>query len=454
MFGVKQKWLIFIALACAAVMVDVDMTAINLAVHTIANSLSMSVATAKWVVDGYTIAAACLMAFGGSCADNIGDKKVFQTGLVAFMLASLAVGLSQGPVSIIVSRIIQGGCIAFTFPVAMTIAQRVFPQEQQGMAIGLLISIAGVSQALGPTIGGAIIHLLSWRWIFLLNIPVAVLSLVIMVTCLPAPQAKERQPIKISLLVPLIVGLFALITAFNEFRQLGGITSLSFLGLIVLAIISLSLFAYRELNHKTPILDLRILASPAVNLVMMMRLLINFTYFGWLFLLGILLQQTLGYSAFLAGVIMMSLTLVIAVLSGPVGKMIDKIGSYKVAGLGLVLALIANVMLGMFVFFHPTWYLCLSLLVAGLAAALLIPSNATACMGALPPEKAGAGMGMLFTAGFIGSALGVAILGTIAEGQASFLIGFGYCMMVAAGLSIICLLMFASLIKHAKKQTA
>ena len=155
------KWWIFISLALSVMLVNVDLSAVNLAIPSITDDLNLTLNAAQWIINGYTIAAAALMAYAGRLCDMFGYRKIFLPGLLVFILTSIAVAFSMGAWSISLSRIFQGASIAFIFPIAGVIVRDVFPQNEQGFAIGLIVSIAGFSQALGPTFGGILISLLS-----------------------------------------------------------------------------------------------------------------------------------------------------------------------------------------------------------------------------------------------------------------------------------------------------
>lgn len=406
----NHKWLIFLALALSVVMVDVDMTAVNLAIATIAKELQLTLPTAQWIINGYTIAATALIAFGGRCGDVFGRKKIFQRALLMFAVASVAVGVSQGDLSIVISRILQGACIAFTFPLATIIARDIFPANQRGFAIGLLISIAGISQSIGPTVGGLIIHFANWRWIFFINVPLALCSYWLIHHYLPTSDVSNSSKMDFLGLLSLIIGLFAVITALNG-ASATGIASFDFISLMVLGIIGLSVFAFREFHTPTPLLDLSLLLNKPFTIIITTRMFVNFIYFSWLFLLGLLLQNILDHSTIESGFIMLFLTAIIAVLATPVGKLIDAIGSKTPLLIGLSLMTISCLLLSIVPQYQSIKYLAANLLLSGIAIGLLIPSSATAAMHSAPMKKGGAAMGVLFTCGFLGAALGVAISG-------------------------------------------
>jgi EmrB/QacA subfamily drug resistance transporter len=439
----NQKWLVFVGLALSIMMVDIDVTAANLAVSDIIHDLNLTVSTGQWIIDGYSMAATVLMAFAGRCGDIYGHKKNFLIALVVFAISSCAVGLSQGAWSIVVSRILQGACIAFTFPIATVIARKVFPKEQHGFVISLLISIAGISQALGPAFGGIMLSIASWRWIFLINIPLALLAYYLINRFLEKDAVNPKEKLDVSALLFLIVGLFSLMTGFNEINQFG-LASVEFISLMIIAIVALFLFVRSELKGKNPLLDLKLLINHSLARIITARLLINFVYFSWLFGISLLLQKVFNYSSLFSGTVLLSLTLVTAILAIPVGKLIDYVGFKKPLLIGTILMTIANIFLSLPIIDNSLMMLIISLLIAGLSVSLLIPSSATAVVGLVTMEKTGAAMGVFFTCGFLGNSLGVAISGSLLA-EYTIKQGFSYAMIVCAFLAFVSFLLCLSL---------
>ncbi len=429
----QQKWLIFAGLALSVVMVDIDITASNLALSTISQSLQMPLSSAQWLIDGYTMAAAALMAFGGRSGDLYGHKRVFQFALLLFTIASALVGLSHNGITIVLSRIFQGGCIAFTFPLATIIARQIFPLEKQGFVIGLLISIAGISQAIGPTFGSLVIHFASWRWIFLLNIPFALTAFYLVNRYLPhLPKNQNKANSNVLSLSLLIVGVFSLITALNEVVHIGA-TSWIFLSLLGLSGLSFIGFGYREWHSQNPLLDLRLLINRVFGSMIIVRAIISYVYFSWLFLLSLLLQRFLGYSAVRSGLMMCFLTLITAIFAVPTGKLIDRKGTKKLMVIGFVIMLIALIWFIMMMQ-HPTMgNLIIGFILGGFSITLLIPTSATASIKSVAMKRAGAAMGVLLTCSFLGGALGVAVSGWVLGntiGQVNFSHGFVVSMLI------------------------
>ena len=413
MEGVQGKWWIFLALALSVMMVDLDMTAVNLAVVTMAKDLSLSLGNAQWIIDGYMIAAAALMTFSGRLSDTYGTRPIFLSGLAVFTVASLVVALSTGAVSVIASRIIQGACVAFIFPIAAAIVHEIFPKEQQGLALGSIVAIAGFSQAIGPTFGGLMVHFFSWRWIFFIDVPLTIFSLLIAYKYLPKKLDKPTgSQLNYTAVTLFCIGLFALMIALNEVGR-WGYTSILFIGFLSVGIISLTIFTRIELKSGYPLLDIHLLSNSNFRFINIARLCMTLIYLSLLFTLSLLLQNVLDYSALDAGFILLAMTLVFGVLSMPAGKLIDSIGPKWPMQVGMLCILVCVTMLAMFTLDTKLAYLLIALVFAGVGIALFIPASATGLLFSVPPEKAGSALGIFFTNGFVGSSLGVALSGLL-----------------------------------------
>lgn len=411
----NQKWWVFFATALAIIMVDIDITAVNLALTTIEQDLDISMSTVQWIIDGYMIAAAALMAFSGKISDILGHKRVFLFGLAFFMLASLIVGVAYAPSTLILGRILQGSCIAFTFPISMVILRSVFPKDQQGFAIGLMVAIAGFAQALGPTFGGIVIEFFNWRYIFYINVPLSLLAFIIAYVAVPhSPQITQKTPKNMSAVIIFITGLLMIMTALNEIGRWGA-DSVTFLSVLFIGIGLTTLFTIIEYRAPDPILDLHLLAKRNFGLLNLLRIFLNFVYFALLFTLSLFLQNIMGYSAIQAGFILLCLTLVFGVVSIPAGKLVDKIGVKKPCEWGmLLLALSCLLFSAVYIVLSPALVI-IALILAGVAIGLSIPASGTAVLFTAPLDKLGAAMGLFFTTSFIGSSLGVAISGLMLQ---------------------------------------
>ncbi len=407
-----EKWLLFSAFAIAIILVDIDMTAVNLALATIASELNTNLTTAQWIVDGYTIAAASLMALGGRIGEIYGIRRVYSIALFIFAISSVFVGISQGEYSIMLARILQGACVAFTFPIGIVLARSIFPKEQQGFAIGLLLSIASLAQAFGPTFSGIIIELFNWRWIFFINVPLCLYALIIIHKYYHADEQRQQEKLPIPAIFSLVCGMFLIITALNEISQ-WGITSWQFIISILAGLCLLAYFIQFEITSAKPFLELKLLSNKVFAIVNIARTLLTFVYFSLLFILSLFMQNVLDYSPIKAGTTLLFMTLVFGIFALPAGKLIDKIGFKHALIAGTCCSLFACLLLTLLFLNMSEKQLIMGLFFAGIAVALFIPSTTVGALVSVPKKKIAAATSVLATSGFIGASLGIAVSGSL-----------------------------------------
>jgi EmrB/QacA subfamily drug resistance transporter len=408
-----KKWVLFYALMLSIVIVDLDMTAVNMALATMATQLHLSLSTAQWIVDGYTIAAAALATLGGRLGELYGARRVLISALVVFAIASLSVGLADSSWLLIVSRILQGACTAVVMPVALVSARGLFPASRQGFMMGLMISVASFAQALGPTFGGLMIHYFSWRWIFLINVPLATIIWLAVFYGLPHSDLREGNP-KIAWRAAsyLVSGLLLMMLSLNEVVN-WGLFSVQFVASSIASIVLLTLFIRRERDDKQPLLELKLLMNKACAALNLIRIALFFVYFTYLFTLSIFLQHVLDFTPMKSGFILLFMTLVFGVSSIPSGRLIDRIGYKKPLSWSILSLMLSAILMAQLTALSSIYFLGFSLLIAGVSIAVLVPSTTVGCLKQAPEYKQGAAMGLLITTGFIGISLGVALSGAL-----------------------------------------
>lgn len=411
---IQRHWWIFIAIAITVMMVDVDITAVNLAITQMAAQLHLNLSQAQWIINGYTIAAAAFMAFAGRLTDAYGYRRIFISALWAFIIFSLAVAFSIGPITIIISRILQGAAIAFIFPVGAVIIRHVFPQKQQAFAIGLMVSIAGLAQAIGPSVGGVMVEWLSWRWIFIIDAPLGIIALILAYCFLPKGETEKSIQLQPIAVMSFALGLFSLMVALNK-AATWGITSLGFIFSFSAAVCLLLVFARVEWRARDPLLELHLFRNRNFMIVNVIRFITILIFAALLFVLSLLLQTILQYSALDASFILLAMTLMIAVLSIASGHFVGRFG----VKLSLNISLIAlSLGLGLLAFTNvfPTLnFIIPALALLGIGFALVVPATSVGLMHSVPPQKTGIALGLFFTNGFVGSSFGVAISGWLLQ---------------------------------------
>jgi EmrB/QacA subfamily drug resistance transporter len=320
-----------------------DGSIVNVALPHIDADLGGGFAAAQWIVDGYLLTLGSLVLVGGSLGDLLGKRRVFEAGLVGFALASVLCGTAPTVGVLIAARLLQGAGAALLVPTSLALLSAVFAGAERGAAIGAWSGLSGVFTALGPFVGGALVDssVAGWRWAFLINPPLVVVALVLSRLGVPdlrggrtaAPLSRQLDLLGGALTV---VGLALLVGPLIEVARLGALTTtaLMTLGALVLAGF-VALEAHRERTQQPPpLLSLplfRIRSFVVANLV-------TFVVYGALsvagFMLSIMLQVELGYSALQAGAASVPITVILALLSSRVGALVPKVGARPLLSAG------------------------------------------------------------------------------------------------------------------------
>ncbi len=411
----QKKWIVFTAVAIMVALVDLGVTAANLALTEIAGDLKSNLTSLQWVINGYMIAAATFIGFAGRLNFIYGSRKIFIAGLWAFIISSAVVGFSHHSSTLIFGRIIQGACVAFIFPISMILMREIFEKEEHALVIGSITGIATLSQALGPTVGGIIMTLATWRAIFLINIPLAFVAWLLIKPHLRYQMKSLDDRMDVFSLVLLGLGLFFLVALINEATNWGFSDKL--LTALCVSIATIVGFVARDLISDTPTIDFRLLKFPSFSIAISVRFIVAFIYFTLLFSLGFYMQNMLHFSPMEAGMKMLALTLAIGILTPIAGVFMRKIAQPRwVMILGMLL-----LAFGIFAFVSSLnaqssiATLSSEMFVCGIAIALIIPASGTMGLMSSPAEKTPAASCFLLTTTFVGGALGVAITGGLLD---------------------------------------
>ncbi len=411
-----------------AFMALLDTTIVNVALPTIRTSLHASSASLEWIVSGYALSYGLVLVPAGRVGDRIGHKRQFIAGLALFTLASVACGLSRSPGEIIAARVVQGVGAGVFYPAISATIQLAFTGPQRSRAFGTLGAVIGVSTALGPVLGGLIIQAAGsasgWRWVFGVNLFVGAIALPLAAWLLPRPAAPVRRGIDPVGLVLLAGGLLLLLIPLIEGQPNGwpAWTYVS-MGASVAVLALLAAWEVRtERRGQDALLKPSLLARSSFSAGAVFAIVFFAGFTSVFFTLSILWQVGLGRSALASGLAVTPFALGSLAgaanshrLSALMGRMVLVTGCLLVgAGLGaadVVLYLTAP---------HPSaWVLAGPLLVAGIGSGMVIAPNQDFVMAYVPRREAGTASGTLGTAQRIGSAIGIAVIGTVLFGTLS-----------------------------------
>ncbi|MCW2599125.1 MAG: drug resistance transporter, EmrB/QacA subfamily [Frankiales bacterium] len=321
----RARWVLTAAVLGSG-MVFIDGTVVNVALPRMGASLGAGLSGLTWTVNAYTLTLASLILLGGSLGDRYGRRRVFVIGVVWFASSSLLCGLAPNVGTLITARALQGVGGALLTPGSLAILQASFRPEDRARAIGAWSGLAGIAGAAGPFLGGWLVEVASWRWIFLINLPLAVAVVVLTVRHVPEsrdPQASRHVDLPGAVLGA--VGLGALtdgLIAWQD-RSLG---SPSVLAALAVGVVGLVAFVFRERLAREPMLPLGIFASPLFSAVNAVTFAIYAALGGVFFWLVLCLQVVAGFMPLAAGLSLLPVTVLMLVLSVRAGALATRIG--------------------------------------------------------------------------------------------------------------------------------
>jgi len=393
--------------------VGIDVTIVNVALPSIRQDLHASLSGLQWSVDAYTLVLASFLVLAGSTADQVGRRRIFQAGLAAFGLGSLLCGLAPGIGWLIAARVLQAGGGTMLNPVAMSIVATTFPaRAERARAIGVFGSVSGLALGLGPILGGALVDGFGWRFIFWVNVPIVAAAIVGAALFVPesrAARARRFDPVG-QTLVMLVLG--SVVYAIIESGRLGW-TSPVILGLLAAAVLGvLGILGY-EPRRADPLLELRLFRSVPFSAAIVMALCGLCAFGAFLFVTTLYLQDVRGLPALTAGLCLLPVGVMIVVLSPLAGRAVGARGPrlpLVVSGAALALGGGASFWLG------PATPLPAALgvyLLFGIAVGTINPPITNSAVSGMPASMAGVAASLASAGRQTGTALGVAISGTI-----------------------------------------
>jgi EmrB/QacA subfamily drug resistance transporter len=395
-------------------LVGLDITVVNVALPSIGRELDADVSALQWTIDAYTLVLASLLMFAGSTADRFGRRRVFVVGLSVFSVASLLCSLAPNVEFLIAFRVLQAVGGAMLNPVAMSIVTNTFTNpRERAQAVGVWGAVFGVSMALGPIVGGAVVSSIGWRAIFLINLPVGLAAIALTLRFVPesrAPRPRRFDPAGQALVIVLLATLtFAIIEAPSR-----GWTSPVILAALVAAGAALTGLLVHEPRREEPLIDLRFFRSVPFSSAIGTSVAAFFAFGGFLFLNTLYLQQARGLSPVQAGLTTVPLALMTVVASPLSGRIVGRRGPrlpLAIAGTGLV---IGSAMLIGIDSATPLWWLLTAYVVFGLGLGFVNAPITNAAVSGMPRAQAGVAAAIATTSRQVGQTLGVAVAGAIA----------------------------------------
>jgi EmrB/QacA subfamily drug resistance transporter len=435
----RRQWQILLVVTSAAFLANLDLFIVNIGFPAIrADFPQASLSGLSWVLSGYAIVFAALMVPAGRLADLLGRKRLFLAGLGVFLAASALCAAAPGPWWLVAARALQATGAAFLVPTSLALLLPEFPPGRRAAAVGLWSAGAALAATMGPTIGGVLVEA-SWRWVFLVNLPLGALiglAALRVLTESRDPAGGRRPDLLGALLLCLGVGALALgIVKGGEWGWTSGRT----VGAEVIALAALIAFAARSARHPVPVLEGALLRARAPRAANLSVLLFSMAFFALLLTTVLFLTEVWRYSILEAGLAFAPGPLMVALLSWPAGALAGRIGARPIALAGVALFAAGC---GWWI-----WRLGASadyaadmlpgVVLTGIGVSLTFPILAGAAVSELPPGRSATGSALFNMARQIGGVIGVAILVAILGDGAPSLGDFraGWAFMAAASLA-------------------
>jgi len=410
--GGGKRWL-GLGVICVAMFISaMDMTIVNVALPDMSNDLDAGIGELQWVLDAFLVTLAGLLLVGSGLADRFGRRRVFLLGFVGFAAASVLTALAQTVGEVIAARVLMGMAASCVLPPALSLLAVLFPPELRPKALGVWSGVAGVGFALGPVVGGVLVDVADWRWVFLVNVPFVLLAAPLGLRWLPESRRPGAAALDLRGVALSTIALSGIVFALIEGVDAGW-TSPAVLGAAALGVIGGVAFVAVELRSTQPLFDVRVLARARVAVGALAILAAYLAAFGMLFLLPQYAQYVQGDSAFAAGLELAPFGLGLGALAVVSGRLVPRHGARAVLLAGLLTATAGYVPLLFLSGDSSPVLLVLGTAIIGGGMGLIFPPATAVIMNDLGPERAGDGAAVNQLARQVGGSLGVAIVGSV-----------------------------------------
>ena len=412
----RRKWIALMLLAAAQFVVVLDASIVNVALPSIGQDLDVSNADLSWIVNAYTLFFGGFLLLGGRMADLLGRRRVFMAGLILFALASLAGGLAQNEIQLIIARAVQGLGAALLSPAALSIVTTTFTEgAERNKALGVWGAVAGSGGAAGVLLGGVLTDALSWEWVLFVNVPIGIAAAALAPALLADTRDRTaRRHFDAAGAVSITLGLSILVYALVDAEDAGWGSTQTVL-LLTLSALLIAAFSIVETRTKAPLVPFRIFRLRTLTGSNLVGLLIGMALFSMFFFVSLYMQNVLGFDALETGLAYLPLALTIIVTAGIASQLVTRFGFKPVLMFGLLLVA------GGLVWFSQVSvggsYVGDVLFPSIIAGAGLGFSFVPVTIGAVAgttDEDSGLASGLINTSQQIGGALGLAVLSTVA----------------------------------------
>ncbi len=409
----NSRWWTLGAMCFALFMIMLDNTVVNVALPSIQRDLHASLSALEWTVNAYTLTFAVLLVTGGRLGDIFGRRRMFLFGVVVFGISSAAIGFAPTDTMLVAFRAVQGIGAAFMMPATLSIITQAFPAHQRGTAIGTWAGVSALALAIGPVLGGFLTEQVSWRAIFFINPPIAIIA--IAVTLFAARESRDEtvsRKVDFPGIASITIGLTALVLALVQGNAWHW-GSARIISLFAIAALSLVTFVIAELRGPAPMIDFSFFRSRTFVGANLVAFVVSFAMLAQFFFLALYMQNILHYSPLQTGLRFLPATLVIIVMGPLAGRLTDRIGPRPLMVSGLLVVATALFIQSRLTVHTGYGLLLPGFVLMGLGMGLTMSPMSTAAMNAVDRTKAGVASGVLSMNRMVGGTFGVAVTGAL-----------------------------------------
>jgi EmrB/QacA subfamily drug resistance transporter len=409
----SDKWYVLIAIAMAIFLGTIDGTMLNIALPTLVDEFDTSFAVAQWVALAYLLTQTTLILGIGRLGDMIGKKSIFTAGFAVFTVGSAVAAFSPTIEFLIGARIFQALGAAMIFALGFAIITEAFPPAERGKALGITSTMASIGIMAGPIIGGFILELASWHWLFLVNIPLGIAGTLTAMRFVPNTRPKGGQRFDFVGAALFFVALLSLMLGLTAGQETG-FTNPFNLALFTLSVATFLAFVVVERRIDHPMLDLELFADRDVSVNLVTGFIVFFALAGLLLIAPFYLTDVIGLTPRGIGLVLASVPITMGLMSPLSGSRSDRIGTRPMTVLGLSVMVVGYLVAGFFLEGATTAStLVIVGLIVGLGVGIFHSPNNSGVLGSVPSDRLGVTSGMLTIVRTTGTVTGIAVLGTV-----------------------------------------
>lgn len=408
--NLERKWRILLALALGTIMVPINASIVNVSLPTITVFFSTNIAISEWVITAYLINLLGFVLLFGRLGDFYGHERVYMIGLVSFVATSLLCSLSPSIELLIAFRALQGIAAALMISVSMGMVKDAFPLRQTGKALGIYAVAIAAGLAIGPMLGGILQSLFSWQTIFLVNVPIGIVSFLL---CYKILERGETKKVKWDIPGAILQYICLFSTVFLLYSIQGLKIDIMSLIAVIVAILTFILFLWNEKRAKNPLLDIAIFKNKSFSAFNISLFFNYISMYMILFIMPFYLQKVLKFDPAITGAVLTINPVIMMILAPVSGTLSDRFGSRLLAIIGALISAAAFYSMTYLTMFSGVFDVLWRLALLGVGAAMFQAPNNRAIMNVIPNKSKGVASSIIVTMRNLGMVFGVCIAGVL-----------------------------------------